>query len=336
MSQEKLSVSVILCVYTEARLNDLIEAVTSLKQQTLQANEVIIVVDHNSALQHLIQQKITDVTVIESTKVNGLSGARNSGIAIAKSSIVAFLDDDVIARPDWLQILCEAFKDSQVAGVGGAIVPHWQRHRPIWFPEEFLWVIGCTYRGMPQESAIIRNPIGANMAFRRDIFSSVGGFRSEIGRVGARPIGCEETELCIRVTQRWPQKKFLYQPGAIISHKVTEKRATWSYFCSRCYSEGLSKAIVSRFVGTKQGLSSERAYILKTLPQGIVEDILSSFLRLNFSGILSAGTIAGGLFVTTTGYIVGSILSFVATLKNGKGGKAEEILSHPQKLQPEI
>ena len=62
-------------------------------------------------------------------------------------------------------------------------------------PREFNWVVGCTHRGMPSTTAPVRNLIGCNMSFRREVFSRIGGFRDQIGRVGARPSGCDETEL---------------------------------------------------------------------------------------------------------------------------------------------
>src|SRR5260370_3129049 len=105
-------------------------------------------------------------------------------------------------------------------------MPFLLNKEPRWFPEEFYWVVGCTYRGMPGSVAQIRNPIGANMAFRREVFDVVGDFRSEVGRVGTHPVGCEETELCIRVRQHWPHGVFLYQPQACVSHRVPINRAT--------------------------------------------------------------------------------------------------------------
>ncbi len=309
MNPYTLSIDVIICTYTEARWKELTEAITSVQRQTLVANNIIVVVDHNPVLLQRIQESIPGVVVIENTGMHGLSSARNSGIAVAKSSIVVFLDDDAIAEPGWLRSLNEAFREKQVVGVGGAVAPNWRGKQRPWFPEEFLWVVGCTYRGMLPKGAIIRNPIGANMAFRRDVFHSAGGFRNEIGRIGTRPVGCEETELCIRIAQRWPQKKILYQPDASVLHTVSEQRATWRYFCSRCYFEGRSKAMVAQLVGTKHGLSSERSYILKALPLGVAHGLFESLLHGDVTGLLHAGAIVAGLSMTTLGYSVGSVLS---------------------------
>lgn len=314
MIQAVDQISVIICAYTEDRFNDLIAAVESVQRQTCPPCEIIVVIDHNPGLLRQVQEHISDVFVIENTGVRGLSGARNSGITIAKSPFIAFLDDDAIAAPNWLQSLSMPFADSKVLGVGGAVIPRWLDKQPSWFPEEFLWVVGCTYRGMPQAASQIRNPIGANMAFRREVFDSVGGFRSEIGRIGKKPLGCEETELCIRAHQYWPQGVFLYQPQASVSHCVPTNRATWRYFGSRCYAEGLSKAVVAQYVGAKESLSSERSYAFTTLPLGIVRGGADMFLRYDITGFLRACTILAGFVMTTVGYIVGSTFSHTARL----------------------
>lgn len=303
------NVSVILCAYTEDRLQDLLAAIESVQQQSQPADEIIVVIDHNPKLLKAVHMHSPGVIVAENKEVPCLSGARNSGLALAQGKIIAFLDDDTLASPDWLKLLCEGFSDARVLGVGGTVHPLWQDQAPAWLPEEFYWVVGCTYRGLPGTVTAIRNPIGANMSFRREVFETVGGFRNDIGRVGTLPAGCEETELCIRAAQHWPERMFLYQPDAYVSHRVIESRTRWRYFCSRCYAEGLSKAVVTRYVGMKDTLSSETIYILKTLPLGLMRNLLDTLLHRDMSALLRVGVIIAGLAVTTAGYLVGSILA---------------------------
>ena len=300
-------ISVIICAYSVKRWDDLVAAIESVRQQTLPATEIIIVIDHNPQLLERVQDHIPDVIVVENTEAPGLSDARNSGIAVATSQVVAFLDDDAVATPAWLMFLSEALSDPHVLGAGGAVLPLWLDNEPCWLPEEFYWVVGCTYRGMPETAKIIRNPIGANMSFRREVFDTIGGFRSEIGRVGTRPLGCEETELCIRARQRWPQSSFLYQPRANVFHRVPGNRTRWRYFCSRCYSEGLSKSILSRYLGIKDSLASECTYAFRTLPHGVGRGLSDALFHQDLTGLARAGAIMAGLAITTAGYLVGSI-----------------------------
>src|ERR1700737_1998320 len=109
-SKEKQSmpdISVIICAYTEERWDDLVAAIESVQGQTLPAKEIIVVVDYNQQLLQRVQDHIANVITVENTRVRGLSGARNSGIAVARSDIIAFLDDDAVAIPNWLLFLSE-------------------------------------------------------------------------------------------------------------------------------------------------------------------------------------------------------------------------------------
>jgi GT2 family glycosyltransferase len=295
------SISVVVCAYSDVRWNDLVEAVASLQRQHRQPAEIIVVVDHNPALLEQARAQFPGVTVIENTGPRGLSGARNSGLAVAGSDVIAFMDEDATADPEWLEELAAAYADPGVLGAGGAILPLWQNGRPDWFPAEFDWVVGCTYRGMPQAGAPVRNLIGCNMSFRRHVFGEAGGFRPGIGRIGTLPVGCEETELCIRVRQTWPEGALVYVPAAIVQHRVPATRATWSYFRSRCYAEGISKALVTQYVGAQDGLSSERAYTLRTLPAGVLRG-LGAALRGDGQGLRRSAAIAGGFVLTALGY----------------------------------
>jgi hypothetical protein len=147
------------------------------------------------------------------------------------------------------------------------------------------------------------------MCIRKEVFQAVGGFRSEIGRIGTLPVGCEETELCIRARQHLPDRYFLYVPQVHVDHLVPKERATWRYFCSRCYAEGISKAVVTRFVGTKDSLSSESVYTLQTLPLGVIRNLGLALFKRRLSYVLRALAIVVGLCVTMVGYLVGKYTS---------------------------
>ncbi len=301
-----MTVSVIVCAYTDQRWDQMLAALDSLQHQTLAPREIILVIDHNPVLLERASAATRDVIVIDNREERGLSGARNSGMAVATGDILAFMDEDAIAAPDWLAQLVNAYQDTRVMGVGGAILPQWETARPRWFPEEFNWVVGCTYLGMPESTAPIRNLIGCNMSFRRSIAQAMPGFRSGIGRVGKRPVGCEETEYCIRASQFWPGRRFVYEPRARVLHHVPQERATWSYFRARCYAEGLSKALIGRFVGTGDSLASESAYTFRTLPVGFFCG-LADGLRGHLGGFGRSAAIFLGLATTTLGYLSGRL-----------------------------
>jgi glycosyltransferase involved in cell wall biosynthesis len=303
------NVSVIICAYSEDRWNELVAAVDSVLCQTISLYEIILVIDHNARLVERAHRQFIDsrVKIVQNTEMQGLSGSRNSGMAVARGEIFAFLDDDAVAAPDWLEQLVGVYCDTNVMGVGGAILPLWQDGRPVWFPEEFDWVVGCTYRGMPETPTAVRNLIGCNMSFHRSVYEMIGTFTHGIGRVGTRPVGCEETEYCIRASKNDPDKIFLYKPQARVSHHVPTKRANWRYFRSRCYAEGISKALVTQLVGATQGLASERTYVSRTLPIGVIREIGHSIRHMKIDGLQRAAAIIIGLATTTAGYTHGKL-----------------------------
>jgi glycosyltransferase involved in cell wall biosynthesis len=299
------TVSVVVCAYTADRREALRAALRSLSVQTVAPSEVIAVIDHNPGLLEWVREQMPEVRVIPSDHAPGLAGARNTGVLAASGELVAFLDDDARAEPDWLERLHRAYDDPQVVGAGGAVVPEFEHGRPRWMPEEFDWVVGCTYRGLPTTTEPVRNLIGCNMSFRRDALLRAGGFPDGMGRLGANAIGCEETELCIRIQHQRQDAVFIYDPDARVGHRVPAARAGLRYFVTRCRAEGASKAEVARRCGISRATASERAYTRHTLPAGIRAGLRDS-LRGDLAGIARAGAIMLGLLATAGGFAVSS------------------------------
>jgi glycosyltransferase involved in cell wall biosynthesis/GT2 family glycosyltransferase len=295
---------VLICAYTLDRLDVLSQAIDSVRAQSLAAHEIVLSVDHSPELLAEAERRWPELCLIESHEEQGLSGARNSGVAACSGEVVAFLDDDAIAAPDWLERLAEAYRDPDVLGAGGTVRPAWVAAKPSWFPSEFDWVVGCTHSGMPNQREAVRNLVGANMSLRREALLEVGGFRHELGRIGTIPAGCEETDLCIRVGKRWPESKILYDPAAVVDHYVPATRGTREYFTSRCRGEGRSKAVLAGLVGSESGLEAERTYTSRTLPLGVLRGI-GDALRGDLGGLSRAAMIVTGLFSTTVGYVSG-------------------------------
>jgi GT2 family glycosyltransferase len=307
-------VTVLVCAYTLDRWADIVAAVHSLRRQTRTPDQVVLVSDHNAELLERARAAFPDVLAVANEGLRGLSGARNTGVAHATGDVVAFLDDDAAAEEDWAERLLAAYSDAGVLGVGGGVLPEWRASRPAWFPDEFLWVVGCSYRGLPLHRAEVRNPIGANMSFRREVFESAGGFEVGIGRLGADAAGCEETEFAIRARSTRPDGRILTEPSAVCRHTVTPDRTTRSYFRRRCRGEGLSKAAVSRLAGAGAALSSERRYVARTLPGGVARGLRDA-LRGDPSGAARAWTIVEGTALTLVGYAHGRLRHSVDRLR---------------------
>ncbi len=294
----------LICAYTLDRLDVLSQAINSVRTQSLAAHEIVLSVDHSPELLAEAERRWPDLRLVENHEEQGLSGARNSGVAACSGEVVAFLDDDAVAAPDWLERLAEAYRDPNVLGAGGTVRPAWVAGKPSWFPSEFDWVVGCTHSGMPKQREAVRNLVGANMSLRREALLEAGGFRHELGRIGTIPAGCEETDLCIRVGKRWPESKILYDPAAAVDHYVPAARGSREYFTSRCRGEGRSKAVLAGLVGSESGLEAERTYTSRTLPLGVLRGV-GDALRGDLSGLSRAAMIVTGLLTTTVGYVSG-------------------------------
>jgi GT2 family glycosyltransferase len=299
-------VSVVIACFTEKRWSDLVDAVASVKKQSLLAKEIIIAVDHNPSLLKRITTEISDVIAIPNKFARGAPGARNSGVAASTGAILAFLDDDAVADPDWLLRLSDGYADESVCAVGGRINPLWLDGRPRWFPEEFNWVVGACYKGGPVRMEAVRNLWTVNMSVLRSVFDSVGGFRPHFGKVGARSRP-EDTELCIRIGQAWPGKTIVYNPDAKVLHKVHPGRARFSYFASRCYHEGFGKAELARYFRQSPVLGLEHRYLRHVLSESVVTGCHEAFFRGHLDGLARVAAIILGLGCAFAGFSLGAL-----------------------------
>jgi hypothetical protein len=147
--------------------------------------------------------------------------------------------------------------------------------------------------------ARVRNLIGANMSVRTDVLREVGGFDDRFGRL-------EETEFCVRASRRFPTRDWVHSPRARVLHHIAPHRARWRFFVSRCYQEGIAKARMVERTGRDAGLSSERAYLSRTLPRGVARGLRSGVAGDAF-GPVRAGAIVWGAAATATGYARGRL-----------------------------
>jgi glycosyltransferase involved in cell wall biosynthesis len=303
-SLEADTVSVIVCTHTLERWDNLRACVESVALQTEPAVETIVVVDGNPELERRARAELEGVAVLANCHERGLSGGRQTGADRARGSILAFLDDDAVADPDWLERLAAPYSDPLVLGVGGSIEPIWEEPTPSWFPPEFNWVVGCSYPGMPATAARVRNVIGANMSMRAAVLAQAGAFDPRLGRApGAKALSgtAEETELCIRAAGAFPGHYWIYEPRAHVAHAVPPGRGSWRYFVRRCVVEGTAKGLLSRIVGGDEGLSSERAYVRSVLPRALRRE-LAAAARGRLQGLARASAITAGLTITAAAY----------------------------------
>ena len=173
----------------------------------------------------------------------GLSNARNVAAGLAAAPLIAFLDDDARASPDWLAAIADCFDamGEQVQVVGGRILPWWGAPRPDWLPDSMLGDL--TVVDLGPERRLLREGewiAGANIAFRIAALEAIGGFDTFLGRNGggASLLSAEETAVTDRLRARGGL--VAYAPEAAVEHWVDPERLTQAWFRRRAAWQAVS------------------------------------------------------------------------------------------------
>jgi len=163
----------------------------------------------------------------------GLSHARNRAIAEARHDIIGFLDDDVDVEPHWVSRIAEAFDGCDVAAVGGRAVLAYPVPRPAWLDEVGECLLTKVDLGTVRRSAQADELYGLNLCIRKDWIDRVGWFRTDLGRIGECLLSGEEEELLNRIVAAGGV--LLYEPEAVVAHRVPANRLRRRWFLSRTY-----------------------------------------------------------------------------------------------------
>ncbi|MFX0196609.1 MAG: glycosyltransferase family 2 protein, partial [Candidatus Hodarchaeota archaeon] len=217
----------------------------------------------------------------------------------------AFIDDDAVAEKDWLEKLTEPFQSQNVVAVGGRAIPIWSNGtRPLWFPEELDWIVGCTYKGLPLKGNEIRNVPGGNMAFRKEVFEQAGYWQTEIGGTGQSQKGGEEAELCLRIKSEISNALIVYEPNATIHHRVPSHRASPKWVFKNSFDQGICKAKVNKISSTQEALTVENSYLRYLLCTSIPQRLKHFYKKGSLSQIV---IIVLSIAATGVGYLVGKV-----------------------------
>ena len=204
-----------------------------LRQSAMPGSYEVIVVDNNStdgtaAVVGLFEDRRLSLV---SEPRQGLSYARNTGLAAARAPIVAFTDDDVEVAPDWVQTIVSTLgRYPHVDGIGGRVLPSWQSGRPRWLTREHWAPLALQDHGDARRVFDRSAPIGligANVAFRRAVFDRVGTFSPGVQRVKDGIGSTEDHELLARLYEAGG--RMLYQPKLLVMARIPGDRCDRRY-----------------------------------------------------------------------------------------------------------
>jgi glycosyltransferase involved in cell wall biosynthesis len=235
----RMQVSVVIGTFNRAHLlKGTLEALASQEVPDSLKWE-ILVIDNNSS--DITAQVVAAFSKTTATLVRyvfeprqGLSHARNRGIAEARGSIIAFTDDDVLPAPDWIPQLAAAIDRWNAHGVGGRILPRWDTVPPRWLTDRRHLLDRLAIMDS-EASRLLALPLearpqvwGANMAFRRELFERVGGFDPRLGIVGTKLFRDEEIDLINRALEGG--LRIAYDAALTVFHRIGADRMRKAYF----------------------------------------------------------------------------------------------------------
>lgn len=239
-------------ITTRNRAEVLPSVLQSLTRQTLSADRFeVIVVDNGSTdgTSDLLKSwKGSSMTVHSVWEpIAGISRGRNAGARLAQGTFLAFLDDDVVALPDWLRTILQIFETvrPRPGCVGGIVATEWGAvRRPRWLTDELSGCIPMSDGGpKPQWLTDGRYNWEANIAFPRSLFLSLGGFPVHLGRQGAIPLANEGHLLQLRLWQKGYGS--YYDPRIIVHHRLDAGRLHRRCALRQCFWLGISERIVA-------------------------------------------------------------------------------------------
>jgi len=213
-------------------------------------------------------------------KNQGHTFARNRGIKEAKGDILSFIDDDAFVDKDFIKEIHSYFDHhKEVSAIGGKILPVYEGKHPKWMSKYLLTLVSALDMGnSPKKFKGSKFPIGANMAFRSEVFEKHGDFNTDLGRRGSELEGGDEKEVFLRLKKE--KEEIHYVPSVKVDHIIPQKRLTMKYI------KGLGIGVGS----------SEKRRVAKTGNIEILKKIISEGIKIVATFILFVSYFFQGRF----------------------------------------
>jgi GT2 family glycosyltransferase len=202
----------------------------SLEQLRYPDYEVVVVDDGSTDATPAIATR-HGVRLLRQERNGGLSRARNAGVSAATGDIVAFIDDDATADPDWLFFLVTAMERTGAVACGGPNLPP---------PDEgFVGQCVACAPGNPTHvlltDDLAEHIPGCNMAFRVSALQRIGGFDPTHRAAG------DDVDVCWKL--QVAGERIAFSPAAVVWHK---RRPTVRAFLRQQWGYGVAEADLAR------------------------------------------------------------------------------------------
>jgi glycosyltransferase involved in cell wall biosynthesis len=266
--------SIIIATYNRADLLD--ECLTHLAQQQFEPDDTVLIADNGSTdhtaavvARHAADFPVSLRRIFEPTP--GKSYAVAAALSVATGDIIALTDDDVRVTDEWLVHLKGALADSHIGLVGGPVEPHWQRPAPRWLQlaghRRLGAPLGLLDYGAAPTALGQRTLLGANMAVRRSVLLTLGGYATHLGKLRGTLLSGEDHELCERVQAAGFGAR--YVPAARVRHLVPAERMRIRYFLHWFYWSGVTKAAMETQRRQAHAWFGVPAHLLRQFVQGL-------------------------------------------------------------------
>jgi glycosyltransferase involved in cell wall biosynthesis len=225
--------------------------------------------------------------------IPGLHAGRHAGMKTARGGILVYSDDDIQAHSTWLEGIAETFKDPSAHLVGGRILPLYEGSPPEWMEafwntDEYGRLCGpLSLLDLGTEMKVIDPDYiwGLNYAIRKQSLLELGGFHPDAFPWELRRYrGDGETGLSRKAKKLG--LRAMYQPKALIYHRIPAARMTVEYFKRRAFLQGISDSYTHiREKAEKVDIASDRLFDRKFSFDKAKQQIKHLFARNSFNRI---------------------------------------------------
>ncbi|SDJ23678.1 Glycosyl transferase family 2 [Halovenus aranensis] len=301
-----MKVSVVICTYSADVYDHFCEAVESIRTQTYDDIELILVVDGNETLYDRVVEDyghVSNVTTHCNDENVGLSGSRNNALEYVTGDVVALIDDDAVADERWVEELVTVYESTDAIAAGGRMTPRWVAGKPSFLPAEFYWLVGVNRPGFAEDGEEVRNTFGSNISFRTWVLDELGGFETQVGRQGEANLQAHETEFCARMREEYG-RGVVYNADAEVGHKVFAYRTELRWLLERAFWQGYSKRAMETIV-TEDSTDKETEFLgellFDTVPSRLgslargptVSKLLQFVMLFVLTGLVGVGYLYG-------------------------------------------